>query len=407
MGNMKEVIVVGGGIGGLAAVYGIAKQGKKVTVLEQAAKFGEVGAGLQLAPNGLRALDQLGLLDEVYKHATYPRRHVFMDILSGEELSAFEFGDAFRERYGYPYIVIHRTDLHSVLLNACRSLDNVEFLSGHKLINIEEHDGYVQLFCDNGAELQAQMVIGADGIRSQTRKLVSNDEIVPSGYVAYRFTVPIEEMQLDIDWGEKYTWIGPGVHMVQYPVRDKSVINQVAVFKSKKFIENSDNWGTIDELYEMFADSCPTIRESLKYVDRGFSTKLFDRDPIANWSTKRVTLLGDAAHPMLQYLAQGAGQSLEDAACLTQKIQTYGATSKALELYQNERILRTSKVQRGARLWGEIKHAEDKATILLRNTIMEKHESTNYEYLDWLYQDLEFDAETAFNVDQYEQLGKV
>ncbi|MFB5195414.1 FAD-dependent oxidoreductase [Neobacillus sp. KR4-4] len=388
MGEVKEVIVVGGGIGGLAAAYGIAKLGKKVTLLEQAPQFGEVGAGLQVGPNGLRALDALEVLDEVYKLAVFPRRHVFMDALSGKELSAVQFGDSFRDRFGYPYIVIHRSDLHSVLLKACQSLDNVSFLTNHKLESIEESEDYVELCCENGAVLQAETVIGADGIRSMARKLVSQADPVISQYVAYRFTVPMSEMTIDIDWDEKLTWIGPGIHLVQYPVRYKSVINQVAVFKSYKFNENSDDWGTVEELHQMFGDSCSTIKESLKFAERGLVTKLFDIEPLDKWSTNRVTLLGDSAHAMLQYLAQGACQALEDAVCLTEKIRANGSNiAKALDEYQQDRMPRTAQVQRGARTWGEIKHAEDSVTRLLRNTIMLNRSADDYNYLDWLYKE--------------------
>ena len=388
MGEIKEVIVVGGGIGGLAAAYGIAKLGKKVTLLEQAPQFGEVGAGLQVGPNGLRALDALGVLEEVYKLAVFPRRHVFMDALSGKELSAVQFGESFRERFGYPYIVIHRSDLHSVLLKACQSLDNVSFLTNHKLESINEFADYVELRCENGAVLLAETVIGADGIRSMTRKLVSQAEPIISQYVAYRFTVPMTEMTIDIDWDEKLTWIGPGIHLVQYPVLHKSVINQVAVFKSYKYNKDSDDWGTAEELHQMFADSCSTIKESLKFADRGLITKLYDIEPLEKWSTNRVTLLGDSAHAMLQYLAQGACQALEDAVCLTEKILANGSnTAKALDEYQQERIPRTAEVQRGARTWGEIKHAEDSVTRLLRNTIMLNRSADDYKYLDWLYKE--------------------
>lgn len=388
VGGIKEVIVVGGGIGGLAAAYGIAKLGKKVTLLEQASQFGEVGAGLQVGPNGLRSLDALGVLDEVYKLAVFPRRHVFMDALSGKELSAVQFGDSFRERFGFPYIVIHRSDLHSVLLKACQSLDNVSFLTNHKLESVEEFADYAELRCENGAVLQAETVIGADGIRSMTRKLVSQADPVISQYVAYRFTVPMSEMTIDIDWDEKLTWIGPGIHLVQYPVRHKSVINQVAVFKSYKYNENSDDWGTAEELHQMFGDSCSTIKESLKFTDRGLVTKLFDIEPLEKWSTNHVTLLGDSAHAMLQYLAQGACQALEDAVCLTEKMRANGSnTAKALDEYQQERIPRTAEVQRGARTWGEIKHAEDSVTRLLRNTIMLNRSADDYKYLDWLYKE--------------------
>lgn len=388
MGNIEEVIVVGGGIGGLAAAYGIAKLGKKVTVLEQAPQFGEVGAGLQLGPNGLRALDALGVLEEVYKLGVFPRRHVFMDALGGNELSAVQFGDAFERSFGYPYIVIHRSDLHTVLLKACQSLSTITFLTDHKLKSIEEYRDYVELQCENGAVLRGEMVVGADGIRSVTRQLFSAAQPVASKYVAYRFTVPTSEMTINIDWDEKLTWIGPGVHLVQYPVRHKSVINQVAVFKSQQYNEETDDWGSLEELHQMFKDCCPTIQASLKFVEEGFVSKLYDIEPLEQWSTNRVTLLGDSAHAMLQYLAQGACQALEDAACLVEKLTAHRThVAKALDEYQQERIPRTAAVQRGARTWGEIKHAEDAVTRLLRNTIMLNRSADDYTYLEWLYKE--------------------
>lgn len=388
MGNIEEVIVVGGGIGGLAAAYGLAKIGKNVTVLEQAAQFGEVGAGLQVAPNGLRALDELGVLEDVYKLAVFPRRHVFMDALDGKELSGVLFGDKFKESFGYPYIVIHRSDLHGVLLEKCQSLPNVKCLTNYRLKSIEEFEDYAEVSFENGEVLRAKLVVGADGIHSVTRKLFTDAAPVPSKYAAFRFTVPMEEMTIDIDWDEKLTWIGPGIHLVQYPVRHKSVINQVAVFKCKNYKEGSEEWGTLEDLREMFKDACPTIQESLKFVQEGFVSKLHDIEPLQQWTTKHVALLGDSAHAMLQYLAQGACQALEDAACLVEKVRSNSVdTEKALEEYQQERIPRTTQVQNGARTWGEIKHAEDDATRLLRDTIMLNREPDDYTYLEWLYKE--------------------
>lgn len=388
MGNVEEVIVVGGGIGGLAAAYGIANLGKSVTVLEQAPQFGEVGAGLQVGPNGLRALDELGVLDEVYKLAVFPRRHVFMDALDGKELSAVQFGDKFKKSFGYPYIVIHRSDLHSVLLKKSQAIPHIKFLTNHRLKSVEEFEDYVEISCENGEVLRAETVIGADGIHSVTRKLFTDAAPVPSKYAAFRFTVPMDKMTINIDWDEKLTWIGPSIHLVQYPVRHKSVINQVAVFKSYLYKEGSEDWGTIEELREMFKNTCPIIQESLKFVQEGFVSKLHDIEPLEQWATKRVALLGDSAHAMLQYLAQGACQALEDAVCLVDKLRNNGTdVSKALDEYQQERIPRTTQVQKGARTWGEIKHAEDEATRLLRDTIMLNRQPDDYTYLEWLYKE--------------------
>jgi len=388
-----DVIVVGGGIGGLAAAYSLGKAGKTVMVLEQAPQFSEVGAGLQLGPNALRALDSLGLLEEVYQYSVLPRRHVFMDAIEERELSALNFGEAFRERYGYPYVVMHRTDLHSVLLEGCRSLNHVQTLVNHKVSSIENLENSVRVTCENGNVYSGGFLVGADGLWSTVRRFVVNDEPVTSQYVAYRGTVPMEEMKVQIDWDEKYTWIGPGLHMVQYPIREKKVINQVAVFKSTRYEKGETDWGTPEELDEAFSKCCSTLRHSLKYINRDRCWKMFDREPVTNWTVGRVTLLGDSAHAMLQYLAQGACQALEDACCLTEKVLKYNEdTELALKEYQNERIPRTSAVQRGARTWGKMKHAEDPVTILLRNTVMLNRKEEDFKYVDWLYSEEAFVA---------------
>jgi salicylate hydroxylase len=162
----------------------------------------------------------------------------------------------------------------------------------------------------------------------------------------------------------------------------------VAVFKSNSYNEETGDWGSIDELREMFADCCPTMQESLKFVQEGFVSRLHDIEPLEKWSTNRVTLLGDGAHAMLQYLAQGACQALEDAVCLVEKLGANGSNvAKALNEYQQERIPRTAEIQRGARTWGEIKHAEDPATRLLRDTIMLNRSADDYTYLEWLYKE--------------------
>lgn len=386
MKTATDIVVVGGGIGGLAVAYGLAKYaGKKITVLEQAPEFAEVGAGIQLAPNALRMLDMLGVLEEVYAYSVFPRRHVFMDAIEGRELSPVNFGEAFRERYGYPYIVIHRSDLHSVLLEACNSTPEVNTLSDHKVVDIRQDEKKAYVTCENGAEFEADLVVGADGLWSTVRKVIVDDEPICSSYVAYRGTVPMDEMKVQIDWDEKYTWIGPGLHMVQYPIRQKKEINQVAVFKSSKYLEGEETWGTPEELDEAYSKCCDTLLHSLKYMQRERKWNMYDRDPIDNWSVGRVTLLGDAAHPMKQYLAQGGCQALEDAISLTDKMIAYTDMEQVLSEYQKERIPRASKVQVGARLWGDIKHLESQAGILLRNELMLKRDGEDYEYLDWMY----------------------
>jgi salicylate hydroxylase len=175
--------------------------------------------------------------------------------------------------------------------------------------------------------------------------------------------------------------------MVQYPIRDKKVINQVAVFQSRGFLSGAAEWGTEEELDEAYSQCCSTILHSMEYINRDRNWKLHDREPIPHWTVGRVTLLGDSAHAMLQYLAQGGVQALEDAVCLGDKVAAYDDVEKALLEYEKERVPRASQVQRGARMWGEIKHAREPETLLLRNTLMQNRPSDDYQYLDWMYMD--------------------
>lgn len=385
--NKFPFLVVGGGIGGLATSLGLAQKGKSVHVLEQAPEFSEIGAGLQLAPNALAALDQLGILDTIYEYAVFPKRLVIKDAYAGNELTSLDLSEPFRKRYKYPYIVMHRSDLHMILLKACQSHKNIELLT-NKEVQIVEHlsENKIQVSCADNTTYTAEAVIGADGLWSRTREIISNDKPICSEYVAYRGAIPISEISSDIGMDDVIMWIAPHLHLVQYPIRRGELYNQVAVFKSFNYKEGSDNWGTPEELDEHFELCCTKVKDAVKYVQRNQRWPLYDREPIDNWSSGRFTLLGDAAHPMLQYLAQGACQALEDAACLTNKLTQDDTTiEEAFSEYQKERVHRTAKVQYNARTWGEVLHTGDKNTILLRNKLFNQQSTTDYKIIDWLY----------------------
>lgn len=383
----RPFVVIGGGIGGLAAALGIAQNGYSVTVLERAPKFGEIGAGLQLAPNAMAVLDKLGVLDRIQEYAVFPKRLVLKDIFTGEELTSLDLGEKFRERYGYPYIVMHRSDLHTILLNACQNNNHVTLLNDKEVKTIDHLDNGAKITCSDDSVYRAEAVVGADGLQSTTRRLIKKDNLVGSKYVAYRGAIPIEEAGFEKDMNDVIAWIGPHRHFVQYPIRRKELYNQVAVFRSFRYSEDSDDWGTPDELDEAFGKCCPPIRNAVQYVGRDRHWKMYDREPIDNWTAGRVTLLGDAAHPMLQYLAQGACQALEDAACLTDKLRMHGdAFDQVLVAYQKERMSRTARVQRNARIWGDIWHTDDRIAVLLRNVYFKKRSPDDYEVTDWLYQ---------------------
>lgn len=385
----NELVIVGGGIGGLAAALAAAEAGKTAVVLEQAQQFGEVGAGLQLGPNGMAVLDRFGLMEEISKVSVFPKRLVLKDIYTGKELATLDLGEPFKQRYGHPYAVMHRSDLHRVLLEACEANPLISLKTNQQIERVENTDNGVVVTNANGETTTGNAAIGADGIWSKTRPNVSQDEVVPSGYVAYRGTLPITEITEDLDLDDVFMWIGPNLHLVQYPVRRKELYNQVVVFKSYDYEPGSSNWrdwGTPEELERRFASSHPIVQHSLTFINRQFRWPMADRNPISNWTDGYITLLGDAAHPMLQYLAQGGVQALEDASYLADMLHIHGDDyAKAFQEYQIERQPRSARVQTSARKWGEIIHAEDPTAILLRNTIFEGRTAQDYEIADWLY----------------------
>lgn len=384
-----ELIVVGGGIGGLATALATARTGRPVRVLERAPGFAELGAGIQLAPNATRLLAEWGVLDRVMDVGVPPRRLVLASAVTGAELTSLEVGEGFRARYGAPYVVLHRGDLLDIMLQACQE-HGVALEPSRDVLGVENTPGGVAVTCADGEVFHGAAAVGADGLRSTVRPLLADDELVFSGYVAYRGAVPVEEATRTADLGDMIVFIGPGLHFVQYALRRGSLYNQVAVFRSDRYAAGRDDWGEPGELDERFSGTCGHVREAMRSLWRDQWWPMHDREPLDNWTDRRVTLLGDAAHPMLQYLAQGACQAMEDAACLAGELARVtgdaGAptVADALLAYQRARIPRTAQVQERARLWGEIWHV-DGVGPMLRDELLTTRALDDYRYIDWLY----------------------
>lgn len=384
------MLIIGGGIGGMSAALALAHAGFPVHVVEQSSDFTEIGAGIQLAPNAIRILDGIGLLPEINRIAVRPRSLVFFDIDTADRLATVDLGEPFVRRYGYSYHVLHRGDLLDALVCACRADDRI-VLEPNKRVTaiVDEHDWARVEFAD-GTSYECDAVVGADGLWSKTRRLLSDDQPICSAYVAYRGAVPINELPIPVDDDAEIIWIGPHRHLVQYPIRGGELYNQVAVFRSKRYRPGMDgdaDWGTPDELDEHFGVACEQVRSSVTLFKRERRWPMYDRVPIDNWTTGRITLLGDAAHPMLQYLAQGACQAIEDAGSLAQYMVKHdGDVKDAFASYQQDRLPRTAQIQGVARAWGEIWHSTDPIVPALRNRVFARSSAEHYLDLDWLYQ---------------------
>ncbi|MGP3964817.1 FAD-dependent monooxygenase [Nonomuraea sp. 3N208] len=382
-----DVVVVGGGIGGLANALALTRKGLRVRVLERAHRFGEVGAGLQIAPNCTRILDHWGLLDEVMSLGVLPESIVMKDAIDAGVLSRLDLHDVER-RYGFPYMVIHRSDLHGTLLRACRRA-GVDLVNDVTVTRYEQVEGGAVAVHEGGREF-GEIVLAADGLHSVARRMVSDDEPVSSAYVAYRGAVPIERVaELDVHLKDVVVYIGPRCHFVQYPLRHGEMFNQVAVFESPKALAGEEDWGTPDELDGAFAATCDQVRAGLPLMWRDRWWRMFDREPIMDWVRGRIALTGDAAHPPLQYLAQGAVMAIEDAWVLSEHVGAQGKARSvdwdaALAAYNAVRPEHCRRVLTTARAWGKLWH-HDGEKREWRNAVLRDRDVHDYSYVDWLF----------------------
>ncbi|OUS94387.1 FAD-dependent monooxygenase [Rhodococcus sp. NCIMB 12038] len=389
-----DTLVIGGGIGGLATALALARTGRPVQLVEQAPAFTEIGAGLQIGPNATRALDRLGLLHELSAIAVHPRSAIVHDAYTGDILTTLDLGTPFLTRYGHPYLVAHRSDVLSILLRACEEEPLVTLENNRTVQAVTDTaTGAVVSFGD-GDEYTADVVIGADGIKSRVRQLLDTSEPVFSGHIAHRGAIDIAEVRTDVSTDDVVLWMGPGIHLMQYPVRRGELYNQVAVYESPRYAQGGDDWGSQDEFDEMFAPACEAVRDAVTQIDTSRAWPVFDRDPISTWSTPHTVLIGDAAHAMLQYLGQGACQALEDALSLSRALAAFpGDAPRAFKAYEELRVPVTNRCQTVARPWGRTWHTDDPAMLALRNRVFRTRAADDYSELDWLYAERPTDTE--------------
>ena len=271
------ILIVGGGIGGMATALNFAQAGFRVRLLERNTEFGEVGAGMQLAPNCSRLLDRLGLLEKVQVNAVFPKQIVWMDALSGERLACMDLGTKFVEAFEYPYIVVHRADLFQALYQACLASSMVTMETNRLVTSVDERPKSIMVECADGMRYDADFVVAADGLWSTLRKFVIDDgPPISVGYVTYRGTVGIQQISQEAGCDNVQFWIGSDMHLVQYPIRRGELFNQAAVFKSKRLPDETDQWGTVDELNDRFMVGCDHVKSALQLLHTNFRWPVYE-----------------------------------------------------------------------------------------------------------------------------------
>jgi len=380
------VIVAGGGIGGLAAALALARRGFAVKVLEQAAEIGEIGAGVQLAPNAFAAFDALGVGQQARGRAVFNERMVMMDATDASTVAEIPLGDAFRARFGNPYAVIHRADVHQSLLDGVQAHGGIELLTSTRVLHAEQSADGVTVFDALGRGHRGAALIGCDGVKSAVRAQLVGDPVRVSGHVVYRAVVDAAEFPKDLAWNAAAVWAGPDCHLVHYPLRGGEQYNLVVTFHSRETETWGVSEGSQDEVLSYFGGICDQARQLLHLPKSWKRWATADRAPVERWSEGRITLLGDAAHPMLQYLAQGACMALEDAVTLGEALRACdNDLPAALGLYERSRITRTARVVLLTREMGRLYHAKG-VERLVRNQLWKGRTAERYyDALEWLY----------------------
>jgi 3-hydroxybenzoate 6-monooxygenase len=386
-GKDLPFLIAGGGIGGLVTAYALALKGFPVRVFEQADEFREVGAGIQLGPNIFRALEKIGLKDAMLKDAWEPGALTMRCGLTGKVISSMPLGKQAQAYFGQPYAVTHRQDIHGVYLHACQGNNLITLETSREVADFEDRGDRVTVHLKSGESVDGRALIGCDGLWSKIRdRIVGDGKPRVSGHIAYRAVLKREEVPDDLWQPDMLLYAGPRTHFVQYPLRRGELYNLVAVFHSDHYAEGWNTEGDKQLLWDHFKMQRPEVLRLLERINVWRFWVLCDREPVKEWSKGRVALLGDAAHPMLQYLAQGACQATEDAVWLAEKVaEQPNDLSAAFLAYQQQRYLRTARVQIMARVYGEFFHARGPTAELRDQMLGARTPEQAYEGINWLY----------------------
>lgn len=382
---MAKILIAGAGIGGLTAASCLLKAGHDVLVLEQAPALAEIGAGIQLSANAMHVLNDLGLGRAIAATAVRPAAYVFRLHDTGEMISRFPLAEEHERLNGAPYNQLHRADLHNLLAAKAAELKKDVLRLNARLAGFEESANGVRARLSNGETLDADLLVGADGVKSGVRtQLAGADRPTYTGDAAWRLTLPADRLPPGFMEPVMGVWMGPGAHVVCYYLRGGALLNFVGLVETDEVSEES--WTARfpwEKLKSDFAGWHPDIQTVIDRADKDlcFRWSLFSRPPLTNWSTRRVTMLGDAVHATLPYLAQGAAMAIEDSAVLARALRQAGTIEDALQLYQRNRIERTTRIVKGSSANRILFHMRDQAELRRAFAARDEGASRNA----WLY----------------------
>jgi 3-hydroxybenzoate 6-monooxygenase len=392
------VLIVGGGLGGLTTALALSHRGLTARVLEGAPEFGAIGYGIQFGPNVFHVFDRLGLMESVLAVADSPAAVLMWDALDGKELVRIPTGPSLRARFKYPYIIVHRIDLHNVLLDACRRSDAIELVADAMAAGFEDRGDHVAVTTQDGRAFSGAALVAADGVRSFFRqKLIGDGEPRSSGYAALRTIIPMSELKVDVPRDSVLLWGGPGYHVIHYPLRHGREFNLVAVYRTATHAEKVDTATYRAELDYIHRDAHPLVRALSTMFDFRWRRSVADRNPVRHWHNGRIVLIGDAAHAPLQSLAQGACMAIEDGLCLGELIHAEdGDFTAAFRRFEALRLTRTARVQLESRaIWDWLLHAEGIGRDVRNATVAHWDEAHMFDCLSWLYDGAAMPANSA------------
>lgn len=389
---MKHAVIVGGGIGGLASAISLAQAGYRVSVLERG-DFVELGAGIQLAPNGIKALADLGLGELIRSLGVHIEELRFMDGVSGEHIASMPLTGEYCRRFGNPYVVVHRGELYGALLDKCRQASNVELVSRRSVVSYEQDGTSASAILGTAVRISGDVVIGADGVHSAIRsQLVDDGPPRVSGITVYRSTIPMEQVPIELRRNAVTWWAGPGMHFVHYPIAGGKFLNLAPSRETGATDPYSNVPVSSAHVLEEFSPLGKEAHRLLALGDNWKSWVLVDRDPVTNWVDGRVALLGDAAHPSLHYAAQGACQALEDAVVLGSLLDcpTTEIGNRLLQ-YSERRCERTAQIQLTARASTKLWHPSGEAAKVRNAVLAGMSASELHDRVAWMHGPKAFD----------------